>query len=602
MAEVTRTASKAKFQTGDIPTENDFIDLHDSVVFVDESHRGINSQTGTSYTLVLTDANKIVEMNNASANTVTVPPNSSVAFGTKAVIQICQMGAGETTIVAGSGVTIRSFEDNLAVGGQYRSVTLHKRGTNEWVLTGAVAASADVTPPTVVSATAINSTTIRVVFSEVVTATNVGWSFKKNGGAHNPTGISGSGTNTLDFTVPSMIGTDTILRSYNSTTGNTIDAARNELVTFTDQAVTNSITDTTPPTLSSITVENGSEDEIWMNFNEAMDQTSTPAAADFAVDVNGSPATVSGASWLSSTRLAVVMATPITSGQTVVLDYTLGTNRIQDVAGNDLAALTNQAVTNNVSGTDADVQTWATNSGVVDSTYIGHLSTFVTALKNASIWATHFDFIHVLMGGTLDKVKRNLINPLDTDASFRLDFVNGGTYASTGATLNGTNQYIDAFYNPGSGTKKIGATDSHIAIYQRTSAGVAGVGWGVIDTPSQMYLNPRFTDGNYTLRYTDFGDNSGAVASGKGFYIAQSNGTTVTLHKDGTQLESEPDNGSGEGLPALKLTFGALNLNGTVGTFRATELCILSAGKRFDATQRAAYETAVANLATALGL
>lgn len=99
----------------------------------------------------------------------------------------------------------------------------------------------DLTAPTVVSATAIDATHIEVVFSEVVTATNVGWSFKKNGGAHNPSGVTGSGTTTLTFTVPSMINTDTILRSYNDATGDTEDGSGNELASFTDQAVTNSI-------------------------------------------------------------------------------------------------------------------------------------------------------------------------------------------------------------------------------------------------------------------------------------------------------------------------------------------------------------------------
>ena len=40
----------------------------------------MNPQTGTSYTLVLADAAKIVECANAAAITLTVPPNSSVAF------------------------------------------------------------------------------------------------------------------------------------------------------------------------------------------------------------------------------------------------------------------------------------------------------------------------------------------------------------------------------------------------------------------------------------------------------------------------------------------------------------------------------------------
>lgn len=40
----------------------------------------INAQTGTTYQFVLSDANNCVTMNNASAQTVTLPANATVAF------------------------------------------------------------------------------------------------------------------------------------------------------------------------------------------------------------------------------------------------------------------------------------------------------------------------------------------------------------------------------------------------------------------------------------------------------------------------------------------------------------------------------------------
>src|SRR5689334_11950484 len=58
---------------------------------------GVNAQTGTTYTLVLGDAGKVVEMNNAASNTLTVPPNSSVAFPVNTVIEVFQLGAGATS-------------------------------------------------------------------------------------------------------------------------------------------------------------------------------------------------------------------------------------------------------------------------------------------------------------------------------------------------------------------------------------------------------------------------------------------------------------------------------------------------------------------------
>jgi hypothetical protein len=97
----------------------------------------LNTQTGTSYTLVLTDQGKAVEMNNASANTLTVPPNSSVAFPVGTIIEVCQIGAGQTTIAPGSGVTLRNTS-GLKLQLQYSSASLRKRATDEWVATGAL--------------------------------------------------------------------------------------------------------------------------------------------------------------------------------------------------------------------------------------------------------------------------------------------------------------------------------------------------------------------------------------------------------------------------------------------------------------------------------
>ncbi|HKZ96211.1 MAG TPA: DUF2793 domain-containing protein [Hyphomicrobiaceae bacterium] len=96
--------------------------------------RAINTQTA-SYTAVAGDAGKTVEMNVGSANTFTVPPNSSVAFAIGTYINVAQYGAGATTVTAGAGVTIRN-RSGLKTAGQYALATLYKRGTDEWVAGG----------------------------------------------------------------------------------------------------------------------------------------------------------------------------------------------------------------------------------------------------------------------------------------------------------------------------------------------------------------------------------------------------------------------------------------------------------------------------------
>lgn len=98
-----------------------------------------NAQTGTGYTLVLTDADKLLTTSNAAANTMTIPPNSSVAFSVGTQIVGMQLGAGQTSIVAGAGVTILSSGGKLKCTGQYSGYTLIKKSTDTWLLMGDIA-------------------------------------------------------------------------------------------------------------------------------------------------------------------------------------------------------------------------------------------------------------------------------------------------------------------------------------------------------------------------------------------------------------------------------------------------------------------------------
>ena len=90
--------------------------------------RGNNTQTG-SYTTVLTDAGKVITMSNASANTVTIPANSSVAYVIGTRINILNLGAGACTPTAGAGVTINGTITALATNS---SAAVIKTATNTW--------------------------------------------------------------------------------------------------------------------------------------------------------------------------------------------------------------------------------------------------------------------------------------------------------------------------------------------------------------------------------------------------------------------------------------------------------------------------------------
>jgi len=99
----------------------------------------INTQED-NYTLVLADADKIVEMDKATAVTLTIPPNASVPFPIGTKIAITQYGAGQVTVVAGAGVTIRTAE-TLLLEKQYAGASIYKRATDEWVIFGKMEAA-----------------------------------------------------------------------------------------------------------------------------------------------------------------------------------------------------------------------------------------------------------------------------------------------------------------------------------------------------------------------------------------------------------------------------------------------------------------------------
>jgi len=102
----------------------------------------VDTQTGTSYSLVLTDGTVssvacigTVTMNNAATNTITVPANSSVAFPIPDEIDFIQLGVGQTCIAAASGVTLNT-PTSLCARAQNSTFGIRQIATNVWQVFG----------------------------------------------------------------------------------------------------------------------------------------------------------------------------------------------------------------------------------------------------------------------------------------------------------------------------------------------------------------------------------------------------------------------------------------------------------------------------------
>ena len=98
--------------------------------------KNINTYSTTLNNLVLADANRIVKVDNSSANDLRIPTNASHAFPIGTEIIVIQYGTGQTTIAPTSGVTMHSNGGKNKILAQYGVATLYKIDTNEWVLSG----------------------------------------------------------------------------------------------------------------------------------------------------------------------------------------------------------------------------------------------------------------------------------------------------------------------------------------------------------------------------------------------------------------------------------------------------------------------------------
>jgi len=99
----------------------------------------INTQTGTTYTLVSGDVNDLVTLSNASAITLTVPP---LVFSANDVINIAQYGAGQVTLAQGAGVTINSTGATATapkLRAQWSSASIVCTASNTFLVVGDIA-------------------------------------------------------------------------------------------------------------------------------------------------------------------------------------------------------------------------------------------------------------------------------------------------------------------------------------------------------------------------------------------------------------------------------------------------------------------------------
>lgn len=168
---------------------------------------------------------------------------------------------------------------------------------------------------------------------------------------------------------------------------------------------------------------------------------------------------------------------------------------------------------------DPDAQAYFNaNTTITSAADKNAINTFYLGLKSDGVY-TKIKAMYLPIWGSAAACKWNLVNPLDTNAAFRLIFTTGWTFSSSGMTP--LNAYSDTFLIP---SIILTLNSAHISYYSRTSAS------GSYDMGSQIVgagLTLGIRDAGYTfIRVNTYGagtESNILNADGKGFYQANRN-------------------------------------------------------------------------------
>jgi hypothetical protein len=244
---------------------------------------------------------------------------------------------------------------------------------------------------------------------------------------------------------------------------------------------------------------------------------------------------------------------------------------------------------------DPDAVAFLTAAAITDPTITSAIDTLVVDLKGYGIW-TKMKALYPFVGGTASTHKFNLVNPLDTNAAFRLVFFGGWTHGSTGALPNGTNGYADTFFIPS--TNFTSLNNKSFGNYIGTNTNIG------IDMGS---LNSSFTGDQIVSRITNIsGHNSSnintvtvASSDSRGFWLStRINSTQAKLYKNSSLIITE---GASISQHNLSIVIGARrnNLNPFVFTDKRFQFAFLGDG--LSDTEAANFYTSVQAFQTTLG-
>lgn len=203
-----------------------------------------------------------------------------------------------------------------------------------------------------------------------------------------------------------------------------------------------------------------------------------------------------------------------------------------------------------------------------------------------------------------NQFKYNLVNPVDSDAAFRLVFNGGWTFSRNGATPNGTNGFAETYYSPSVNST---ITDNHFMMYLPSvtlpASNTTDLGAFTADYNSRFALsyfqNPSFDTTNFDVRKRTTVSNS---LIGSGFVLYSRSATNLAkVYFNNSNVVTDTSTTSSYLYPNITVYLGALHLGTTASAFSNRLNSFTSIGDAVTETEAANLYTAIQNYQTALG-
>ncbi len=245
---------------------------------------------------------------------------------------------------------------------------------------------------------------------------------------------------------------------------------------------------------------------------------------------------------------------------------------------------------------DADASAYIA-TGITDATERTAINQFFKDLKSYSIY-TKFYNLYLLVAGSSTTRKFNLVNPLDTNAAFRLSFQGGWSHGSTGSTPNGSTGYADTFLIP---SLAVNLNDVAKSIYCDTESDALIIDCGTTDGTSRFDVLLRNSN-QLTASLNQSGTSGISNSLSRGmFTFSRTASTLTTIYRNGASIGTHSVVADGR-VNTYSDWLGGRNALGSLQFPSNRRYRLYAVHTSMNATEAANFNIAVQTLMTSLGI